>query len=247
MKDDVQAALALRDAEFDGSGSSAVDVGNDILVDTQFAFFETGQSVIYSNGGGTDIGGLVDGQTYFVIKVDGQPDQIQLAADRSHVFLETPLAIDLTGFGTGTLHALRDSSSLAEIVTVGVAGGKLTFSAPTADENVVFVRADDSFTVGDVAAALSSSDTSVEFTAGSNRVTAVAAQLDGVAEAGVPSNGVLSADANFRLFVDDVLTCPPKPGPGGMLVLGRWRVGRWRGGQDATEATYRGTDHQQAA
>ena len=43
------------------------------------------------------------------------------------------------------------------------------------------------------------------------------------------------------------LTCPPKPGPGGMLVLGRWRVGRWRGGQDATEATYRGTDHQQAA
>ena len=39
-----------------------------------------------------------------------------------------------------------------------------------------------------------------------------------------------------------VLTCPPKPGPGGMLVLGRWR-----GGQDATEATYRGTDHQQAA
>ena len=38
------------------------------------------------------------------------------------------------------------------------------------------------------------------------------------------------------------LTCPPKPGPGGMLVLGRWR-----GGQDATEATYRGTDHQQAA
>ena len=39
-----------------------------------------------------------------------------------------------------------------------------------------------------------------------------------------------------------VVTCPPKPGPGGMLVLGRWR-----GGQDATEATYRGTDHQQAA
>ena len=41
---------------------------------------------------------------------------------------------------------------------------------------------------------------------------------------------------------DAVMTCPPKPGPGGMLVLGRWR-----GGQDATEATYRGTDHQQAA
>ena len=39
-----------------------------------------------------------------------------------------------------------------------------------------------------------------------------------------------------------LVTCPPKPGPGGMLGLGRWR-----GGQDATEATYRGTDHQQAA
>ena len=55
------------------------------------------------------------------------------------------------------------------------------------------------------------------------------------------TTGKNASDIAFVIDAMD-LTCPPKPGPGGMLVLGRWR-----GGQDATEATYRGTDHQQAA
>jgi len=69
---------------------------NTIYVDAHG--FSTGDRVIYSSEGGTDIGGLTSGQTYYVIKVDD--NKIKLSNSPSEV------AIDLTGLGEGYTHLL---------------------------------------------------------------------------------------------------------------------------------------------
>lgn len=55
----------------------------------------TGTQIIYDNGGGTSIGGLVDMTAYYVIRVDGT--HIQLATSYANAIAGT--AIDLTGTG----------------------------------------------------------------------------------------------------------------------------------------------------
>ena len=87
--------------------------------------FVTGDIVLYSNGGGTDIGGLKNAMPYFVIRVDS--DTIQLAAS------EGGDAIDVSGTGSGTSHRLRlhlDASdatghghSLCRVLDPGAAAG----------------------------------------------------------------------------------------------------------------------------
>jgi Ca2+-binding RTX toxin-like protein/acetolactate synthase small subunit len=83
---------------------TAVNAGQDRITITNHTFKE-GQAVVYSNGGGTDLGGLEDGTTYFVIVVDA--NTIKLAESASDA--EEKKAIDLTTSGvTGTSHALKD-------------------------------------------------------------------------------------------------------------------------------------------
>jgi parallel beta-helix repeat protein len=66
--------------------------------------FVTGQAVTYRNGGGMDVGGLMDGTTYYVIKVDSVT--IQLAASQADALAAVPVAIDLDGStATGTAHS----------------------------------------------------------------------------------------------------------------------------------------------
>ena len=77
--------------------------------------FATGDKVTYADGGGTEIGGLTDGDDYFVIKVDA--NTIQLAAT-----LEDAIAgdeIDLTD-GVGAAHTLT-----GETATVALTLGDL--------------------------------------------------------------------------------------------------------------------------
>ena len=62
-------------------GASAVATTNSSADEISFASspgLATGDAVFYDNGGGTSIGGLNDGQTYYVIAVD--PTHIKLAA-----------------------------------------------------------------------------------------------------------------------------------------------------------------------
>ncbi len=64
----------------------------------------TGDPVVYHNGGGTSIGGLSEGETYYVIRVDAT--HIKLAATLSDAKAATPRPIFLTSKGTGTSHSL---------------------------------------------------------------------------------------------------------------------------------------------
>ena len=60
----------------------------------------TGQAVVYSNGGGTTVGGLTPGNTYFVIKRDNSI--IRLASSAANAAASPPVAVNLTSVGTGT-------------------------------------------------------------------------------------------------------------------------------------------------
>jgi hypothetical protein len=58
----------------------------------------TGQAVVYSNGGGTTVGGLTNGATYFIIKRDNSI--VRLASSAVNAAAGT--AVNLTSVGTGT-------------------------------------------------------------------------------------------------------------------------------------------------
>ena len=88
---------------FDGSSASAVGLSDETITITENNHrFITGQRVTYSNGGGGNITGLVNGQAYFVI--NHSKTQIKLASSASNALAGT--AINLTGLGTGSSHTL---------------------------------------------------------------------------------------------------------------------------------------------
>ncbi len=83
-------------------GATAPTPGNDTLTIGTHTY-QTGDEVVYTSGGGTDIGGLADGTTYYVIYVDGT--KVKLAETLNAANANTP--IDLTAVGSGTNHRLN--------------------------------------------------------------------------------------------------------------------------------------------
>src|SRR6185436_15834635 len=89
------------------AGAAAVTVSTTLSDTITFASnhnLTTGDIVIYKNGGGTSIGGLTDGNTYYVIKVDNT--HIRFAATLNDANAATPKAVYLTSVGSGTSHNL---------------------------------------------------------------------------------------------------------------------------------------------
>ena len=87
---------------FDATDTSVVSISNDTLSFSNHRFI-TGQKVTYTDGGGTAIGGLTDGTSYFIIKVD--QNTIKLATNASNAASST--AIDLTSGAAGGSHTLN--------------------------------------------------------------------------------------------------------------------------------------------
>ncbi len=101
-------AFTLSGVTFDGSSSEAVFTGsNQLKVGTHK--FVTGQSVTYSNGGGTDIGGLSNGNTYYVIVMNSTTVKLAISEANALAYTDTNnTAIDLTGVGSGDDHQLNE-------------------------------------------------------------------------------------------------------------------------------------------
>ena len=113
------------------SGSGAVNATTNTISLSEHAL-ETGYAVVYSNGGGTSIGGLTTGNTYYVIRVDAST--IQLAS--SLAFANAGTFIDFTSAGVGLVHTLTyggNSVAMDSIdyykYTVTTSGGSRTFTA----------------------------------------------------------------------------------------------------------------------
>ena len=86
---------------FDGSASAVVSSANDTIELSNHRFI-TGQRVTYTNGGGSDIGGLTNNNVYYISKYSS--NSIKLATTPGRASAGT--AISLTGRGTGTSHTL---------------------------------------------------------------------------------------------------------------------------------------------
>lgn len=87
---------------FDGSSAGVVSIANNSITENNHRFV-TGQRVTYTDGTGSAIGGLTDGNAYFIIKTD--QNTIKLAA--SSVNATNNVAIDLNALGTGSNHTLN--------------------------------------------------------------------------------------------------------------------------------------------
>lgn len=83
------------------NGATGVDPVTDQITVTAHGWV-TGQAVVYADGGGTQVVGLVDGTTYYVIVVDA--DNVQLATTKANALAGTE--IDITADGVGAAHTL---------------------------------------------------------------------------------------------------------------------------------------------
>jgi hypothetical protein len=82
----------------------------------------TGSSVVYSNGDGSDIGGLIDANTYYVIRVSR--NRIRLADTYSNSL--SGIFVDLSTIGSGITHSLESANLAGEsdgIGTISLAAG----------------------------------------------------------------------------------------------------------------------------
>jgi len=73
----------------------------------------TGDSVVYSAGGGTKLSGLVDGNTYFIYKKDA--NNIELASTYEQAIDRTVLQI---GDGVGANHTLKAQAQVKSVSTI---------------------------------------------------------------------------------------------------------------------------------
>jgi hypothetical protein len=113
---------------FNGSSSSVVTVGTDVITIPNHNL-GTGDSVIYSNGGGTTISttgtALVSGNTYYVIRVSS--NEVKLATSTANA--AAGIAIDIIAVGSGTNHSLRYNGTDAVVnPTVEKYSGKIIFA-----------------------------------------------------------------------------------------------------------------------
>ena len=87
---------------FDGSSASFVSTGNDSIIRNKHRFLP-GQKVTYTNGGGSDIGGLANNTSYYVIKSDENNIKLATTAARA----DSATSINITGVGSGNAHTLK--------------------------------------------------------------------------------------------------------------------------------------------
>ena len=101
--DDASTTPTFNPSSAVNSTTHTIDLGSD-------PGFSTGDTVVYSDGGGTPIDHLVNGQTYFVIVNPNNPDDIQLASSYENAQDGVAIAIDTSGT-TGSAHQLQSGNA----------------------------------------------------------------------------------------------------------------------------------------
>jgi len=109
---------------FNGSSSSIVSTSNNniTLSTAQKNSWVANDSITYNSGGGTAIGGLVSGTTYFVKTITG--NAISLSATSGGAQL------NISGVGSGTSHTFTGATATATAATLNGALETLTIGEP---------------------------------------------------------------------------------------------------------------------
>ena len=109
---------------FDNDNKSATSFDASTIaanaISVAFNTFNTGQSIVYNDGGGTAVGGLSSGSIYY-ISTNSTPTSIKLSSSYANAIAGTDIAIT-AGVGTQTLTATQFERTYTS---------KLDFSAPT--------------------------------------------------------------------------------------------------------------------
>ena len=123
-------------------GSSEVDKDADTIT-VGANNWKTGDAVVYSSGGGTAIGGLTDGTTYYVIVDSSDNTKVQLATSKDNATSGT--AIDLTDQGSGTKQSLTDPTKVQLAASKG--GTAIDFTDTGSGTNQTLTDADSKQTI----------------------------------------------------------------------------------------------------
>jgi len=97
----------------DSTDVAVVDTVNDKIITANT--FSDGEIVTYSNGGGTDIGGLVDGTDYYIINASATEFQLSVTSGGA--------AVTITAVGVGAAHVFRQDIGSTHSFTVDHGAG----------------------------------------------------------------------------------------------------------------------------
>lgn len=107
-------------------------------------FYATANAVVYSNEGGTNIGGLVHGTTYYIVLVAGDATKIRLATSEANANAGT--YINITSQGTGAIHALTGTITATATLTLNSFPTPHNISSVFIDGYVVLSKGSDVYT-----------------------------------------------------------------------------------------------------
>jgi hypothetical protein len=99
----VSSTMADRAMSLSSASQQTLVIADDSILVGDPQDLSSGEAVVYKNGGGSDIGGLTNNATYYVIK--GDDGRIKLASSEANANANN--AIDLTSQGSGDTHVLE--------------------------------------------------------------------------------------------------------------------------------------------
>lgn len=122
--DTFEAAYGVAGRTFDGATDVEVVAASDAITIVDHGF-QTGAKVVYADGGGTQLTGLTDGNTYYVIRVTSST--LKLASSLANALAGTAIAIadgvgaahTLTAEVTATYIGNNGSTATVKLVTTG--------------------------------------------------------------------------------------------------------------------------------
>lgn len=151
----------------------SVDTGTDIITIGSH-WFQTGDELVYNNGGGTDIGNLVNNTTYYVIR--SSSTGVQLALTEQDAL--DGIQINLSSTGTGSSHILYKNVGLAEAYTeLSPTGTVKRIRIQDAGDGYVEVP---SVTIGNIWAASTTVELGEQYNAGGRLYTVTTAGTTGL-------------------------------------------------------------------
>ncbi|MBN2061399.1 MAG: LEPR-XLL domain-containing protein, partial [Deltaproteobacteria bacterium] len=195
-------AIDLNLTDTSGSGHKLVHFHDTINIGADHGL-KTGDLIVYDSSGGNSIGGLKNGEVYYVIADESTPDKVKLAASVTDAAAGKAIDLDKSE-ATGTGHELIKRSTFMAAATAG-AGAKDVSVAGALGLNIVNKRGEALIKSG---ATVSADGTDADGTGSDVTVTAENRSINAAAaNSKVPGKADVGVGASVALNIfDDTIT-----------------------------------------